>query len=112
MRFKVKISRSSIHKWIKEFSDICTYWNLRPEIMKKYNIRNKADILESFSFKHSGLTYNFMYHKPKLGILCHRFDCLGKYLIDMKKMCPSDFFKEDERCSKLQINVKIKKEDF
>lgn len=109
MRFKVKISRSCVHKWIKEFSDICSYYKLRSEIMKKYNIENKADILELFSFKHSGLTYNFMYHIPKLNILCYRFDSLGKYLKDMKKTCPSDFFKEDERCSQLQIDVKIKK---
>ncbi len=110
MRFKVKISKSCIHKWIKEFSDICSYWKLRSEIIKKYTIRNKGDVLESFSFNHSGLTYNFMFHKPKLGFMCSRFGSLVNYLTTMKEICPSDFFKEDERCSQLQVDIIIKKE--
>ena len=109
-RFKVKISIGSVHYWIKEFKNICSYWKFRPYVIKKYNKeKNKIDIIEAFSFKHSGLSYNFMFHRPKLDILCHHFDFLGKFLIDMKKACPSNFFKEDERCSQLKIDVKIKK---
>lgn len=110
-RFKVKISAVSVHYWIKEFKHICSYWKLRPDILKKYDIsKNNMDIIEAFSFKHSGLTYNFMYHKPKLEMLFHRFMSIRKYLTTMKDVCPSDFFKEDERCSQLQFDVIIKKE--
>ena len=111
MRFKVKISVVSVHYWIKEFKNICSYQRLRPNVMKKYNIvKRKINIIEFFSFKHSGLTYNFMYHKPKLEMLSYRFISLKKYLISMKDVCPSDFFNENERCSQLQIDVIIKKE--
>lgn len=108
-RFKVKISKSCVHKWIKEFSSICSYYKLRSETLKRYDIKNQANIIESFSFKHSGLTYDFMYHKPKLEMLSYRFISLRKYLKSMKDVCPSDIFNEDERCSQLQVDVSIKK---
>jgi len=105
-RFKVKVSKSSVHSWIKEFSDICTYRKLRPQVVKKY----KGNIVFSFSFKHSGLTYNFMYHLPKMEMLCSSYPSLIQYLRNMENRCPSDIFKEDERCSQLLIDVEIKKE--
>jgi transposase-like protein len=106
MRFKVKISKSCIHKWIKEFSSICSYKKLRSRVVKKYS----GNIIDSFSFQHSGLTYNFTYHIPKLEFLAARFPSLIRFILDMEKECPSDFFKEDERCSQLKIDAKIKKE--
>jgi len=105
-RFKIKVSKSSVHSWVKEFSDICTYWKLRPEVVKKY----KDKIVHAFSFQHSGLTYNFRYHLPKVELLCNKYPSLIQYLRDMEKRCPSDLFKEDERCSQLLVDVKIKKE--
>jgi len=109
-RFKVKISAVSVHYWIKEFKNICSYWKLRPAVMKKYNkAKNKVEVIESFSFKHSGLTYDFMYHIPKLEMLSQRFISLSKYLKSMKELCPSDLFNENQRCSQLKIDISFKK---
>ena len=105
-RFKVKVSKSSVHSWVKEFSGICTYGKLRPRVIKKY----KNKIIYAFSFQHSGLTYDFRHHRPKLEMLCSGFPTLVRYLKDMKSKCPSDIFKENKRCSQLQIDVKIKKD--
>jgi len=105
-KYKVKVSKSSVHSWIKEFSDICTYEKLRSKVMKKY----KDDIIFESSFQHSGLTYNFRYHLPKLEMLCTRFPSPTRYLKGMKNRCPSDIFKENERCSQLQFDVAIKRE--
>ena len=106
-RFKVKVSKSTIHSWVKEFSNICTYRKLRPQVVKKYNDK----LIFAFSFQHSGLTYDFKYHLPKLEMLCSSFPSLIKYLKDMKNRCPSDIFKENERCSQVLIGVKIKREE-
>ena len=104
-RFKVKISKSSVHSWIKEFSDICSYNKLRPRIIKKYT----GNIIHAFSFQHSGLTYNFQFHLPKLEMLSSKYPSLMQYLKNMKTRCPSDIFKENERCSQIKLNVSIKK---
>lgn len=107
-RFKVKASKSSVHSWVQEFSDICTYGKLRPRVVKKY----KDKIVFAFSFQHSGLTYDFRYHLPKVEMLCARYPSLIQYLTDMEKQCPSDIFKEDERCSQLRVDVDIKREGW
>lgn len=107
-RFKVKVSKSSVHNWIKEFSDICSYDKLRSQVIKKYTNKN---IIFSFSFKHSGLTYDFQYHIPKLEILSSKHPMLMQYLRNMENRCPSDIFKENERCSQIKLkDVKIKKQ--
>ena len=106
-RFKVKVSKSSVHAWIKEFADICTYRKLRLQVVKKY----LGDIVFAYSFQHSGLTYDFRYHLPKLELLCSSYPSLTRYLRDMEKRCPSDIFKENKRCSQIKLNaVKFKKQ--
>jgi len=105
-RFKVKVSKSSVHSWIKEFSSVCSYKKQRSRVVKKYS----GNIIDSFSFQHSGLTYNFTYHRPKLEFLAAMFPTLICFILDKEKKCPSDFFNENERCSKIQLEVKFKKE--
>lgn len=34
-RFKVKISKSSVSQWLKEYKDICTYHKFREKIVRK-----------------------------------------------------------------------------
>lgn len=106
-RFKVKVSKSSVHSWVKEYSNICSYRKLRSQVVRKY----KDDIVYAFSFQHSGLTYNFQHHLPKLEMLSSRYPSLIRYLKDMKRRCPSDIFKENERCSQIILDVRIKKEE-
>ncbi len=107
-RFKVRISKSSVHQWLKEYRDICTYYETREKALKDYG----KDILASKTFEHNGLNYNFKFHKPKLEILCKEngFYGLVKYINGFEKGCP-DFFKEDERCSQFKIDIKINKEN-
>jgi len=107
-QFKVNVSKSSLHSWIKEFAEICTYRKLRAKVVKKYGEK----IICEHSFKHSGLTYNFTYHLPKVEILCSQYPSLINYLTDMHKRCPSDVFREGERCSQLLFDVRIKKDGF
>jgi len=102
-RFKVNVSKSSIHQWLKEFKEICTYHKLRGEALKNYG----KDILMSKTFEHNGLAYNFRYHKPKLE-LCS-YPSLINYVKNFEQGCPAKFFEEDDRCSQLKVDIKIKK---
>ncbi|MCL6087531.1 MAG: hypothetical protein M1475_03895 [Actinobacteria bacterium] len=108
-RFKVKISKSSVSQWLKEFKSICTYYKFRKKIIKGVN----REILFSKTFNHNGLAYNFKYHLPKLEILCHAdsFKLLAKYLKNLKSGCPEFFNDIENRCSQITIDLKIKKED-
>jgi len=105
-RYKVKVSKSSVHQWLKEFKDICTYPRIRKKALKDYGRR----ILISKTFEHNGLNYNFRYHKVKLALFAKNLPGLAKYIKDFEKGCP-DFFQEDERCSQLKIDINIKKEN-
>lgn len=105
-RFKLRICKSSVHQWLKEFKDICTYYKVRPKALKNY----RKEILVSKTFEHNGLNYNFKYHKVKLNILAAGRSGLLQYIKGFENGCP-DFFKEDKRCSQLKIDIKIKKEN-
>jgi len=107
-KYKIKVSKSSVHSWIKEFSKICSYRNFRSFVLKNYKENGK--IIDAFSFKHCGLSYNFMYHKPKLELLSVKFPTLESFIINMKRKCPNDFFNEDERCSQIKLAFNIRKE--
>jgi len=102
-RFKVKTSKSSVHAWVHQFADICTYAKLRAAVVKRYTGKPTY----AFSFYHSGLTYTFQYHLPKLEVLCTRYPALIQYLKTMHSAYPPHFFKDDERCSQLMIDVAI-----
>lgn len=87
-RFKVKVSKSSVSQWLKEFSTICTYYKLRKKILDDYG----KEIIISKTFTHNGLAYNFKYHRPKLEILCGRygFQPLEKYIENFSKKAALD----------------------
>lgn len=104
-RFKVKISKSSVSQWLKEFKDICTYYKFRKKIFKEY----KKDILVSKTFKHNELSYNFKYHKPKLDFFCgnKKYSPLMKYIEDLNNGLPQFFNDIENRCSQIKININI-----
>lgn len=107
-RFKVKISKSSVSQWLKEFKSVCTYNKLRKNVSKSYG----REILVSKNFIHNGLAYNFKYHRPKLEILSssHELQTLKEYIENFsKKGCPEFFNDIKNRCSQIQIKTKIKK---
>ncbi len=107
-RFKVKISKSSVSQWLKELKNICTYYKIRPQVVKNYD----QAILISKTFKHNDLAYNFKYHKPKLEIFCgnNNFSSLATYIKKFEKGCPEFFNDIENRCSQTKIEVGIKKE--
>ncbi len=107
-KYKIKVSTSSVHSWIEQYSKICSYKKIRSKLLRNY--KNKAEIIETYSFKHVGLTYNFMYHKPKLEMLCKSFLSLHRFIIKMKDECPNDFFNESNRCSQLKLDINVRKE--
>jgi len=83
-RFKVRVSKSSVHTWIKEFKNICTYHKIRDKILKEYG----KDIIVSKDFVHNDLAYNFKYHKAKLEILAYLYPSLINYIKSFEKGCP------------------------
>ena len=103
-QFKVKVSKSALHYWVKQSLDICTYHKIRSDIRKNY----KKNIICEYGFEHSGLTYNFMYHLPKVDFLCQKYPSVGVYLKEMKSRCPSEIFQNSHRCSQIKNNIKIK----
>jgi len=103
-RFKVKVSKSSVSQWLKEFRNICTYHKIRPEAVRSH----QKEILVSKTFIHNDLAYNFKYHKPKLEMLCkdQGFSPLIRYLKRFEKGCPKFLDDIENRCS--QTNTVLK----
>lgn len=106
-RFKVRVSKSSVSQWLKEFRGICTYHRIRPAAVKDYGGR----ILVSKTFEHSGLAYHFKYHKPKPELLCkdQGFSSLMGYLKRFERGCPKFFDDVENRCSQVRIAVRFSK---
>jgi transposase-like protein len=103
-RFKVGISKSSVHRWLSEFSAVCTYHELRSRILKNYG----REILFIKAFEHDGLYYNFRYHKPKLEILCgSEFAGLVKYVKSVEKGRLKFFDAIEDMCSQIKVDVEI-----
>lgn len=106
-RFKVKLSKSSVHGWLKEFEDICTYNRLREGIYGNY----EGEMLFGKTFEHNGLKYDFQYHAPKLELLCtNGFSGLADYVRGFEQGCPEFFGSIESRCSQLKIDVRIGKQ--
>lgn len=104
-RYKIRATKSTIHRWIQQYRDICTYYNLRQAMMKRYGM----DIVVSKGFEYNGLAYNFRYHKGKLELLGKDFPSLASYVNRFESGCPSFFDSIENRCSKLKIDVAIEK---
>jgi len=59
------------------------------------------------SFKH-GWFYHYRVHLPKTEELCnYKFDSLKKYLIDVHKSCPDEYFQKGPRGSGLRMNLNL-----
>lgn len=103
-RFKVKTSKSSVHNWINEFSDVCSFRKMRDKVLKDFD----RDVVFTNSFEHQGLEYKFRYHKAKLKKLASNYPGLVRYLERFEEGCPSEFFEGGERCSQLNLRVRLK----
>ena len=105
-RFKVKVSISSLHNWLTEFSDVCSFGRIRNEMLKNFK---KGEVIFTNSFEHQGLDYEFKYHKAKLGKLASDHSDLVKYLKRFEHGCPGEMFEGGERCSQIKLDVTVKK---
>lgn len=103
-RYKVKMSKSSVHSWITEFSDMCSFGSMRHEALKEFE---KDGLVFTKSFEHRGLQYLFRYHKAKLKQYGACFPGLVRYMKSFERGCPDEMFEGGERCSKLRLNVNI-----
>ncbi|RLF39813.1 MAG: hypothetical protein DRN12_06450 [Thermoplasmata archaeon] len=103
-RFKTRVSRSTVHSWVKEFYGICDYNDLRSRIKKRFRV---DEVIQVYSFMHGGLTYDFRYHQSKLEILGNSFPSIVRYLKGLNSRSIDEFFREDDRSSKTRLDIKV-----
>jgi len=107
-KYKIKVPNSTINSWITQYSKICSFRKIRSNVLSYY--KNKKEIVKSFSFKHNGCTYNFIYHRPKLEMYCKGFPSLLRFITKMKDECPNIFFNRKNKYSQLKLEIKSRKE--
>ena len=105
-KYKINLNKEGVKKWIEDYLKLCNNEKIRSSIFNNY----KENIIDSFSFRHSDNIYNYKYHKAKLDLLCEDYPTLVNYLKKLKDECPDNFFKKNERISKLDLDVKILEE--
>ncbi len=104
-RFKVKVSKSAVDSWIKEFKNICTYWRIRGEAMKLFP---PEKVIFKKTFFHQ-IPYKFQYHQAKLKMFIKGyFSELARYLKDTPKKCPDKMFVSGKaRGSRIKLDFPI-----
>ncbi|MBN2422620.1 IS1 family transposase [Candidatus Woesearchaeota archaeon] len=113
-KFKIKIPVTTLHSWIKEYKNICTYHRLRKKAQTKFKQNN---IISSEKLQHNQI-YNFQLHNAKLNLLSNqipkiKFQLLKQYLKKIQtKQFPHHIFKSDKntaqslpRASKIKFNI-------
>ena len=106
-RFKIRLPKSTLNGWIKEFKSVTPFYKIKQFVLKDYL---PDEVIASKNFTHNGLQYNFKYHLAKLEYICeaNQFNSLRKYIIKIHSGTPS-FFGNDKRCSKPEIYFETKK---
>ena len=105
-KYKINVADNIIYSWIKDYYKICNYQKIRSYILKNHN----GGIIDAFSFNHHNLTYNFMFHKPKLKFLCDKYPNLLNYILKMKELYPRNFFNKDKKHSNLKLDIDFRRE--
>jgi len=80
-RFHIKIPESTIHSWLKEYSNICTFTRIREQAVK---LNKPEEMIFSQKLQHNQV-YNFQLHKAKLALQAkelpeQKFQLLKDYL--------------------------------
>ena len=107
-RFKAMVSKSAVDSWIKEFSNICTYWRIRGKALKLFP---PEEIIYKRTFFHQ-IPYRFQYHRAKLEMFIKDyFSGLARYLKDIPEKCPHRMFLTGKvRSSRIELDFSIKPE--
>jgi transposase-like protein len=95
-RSRVNVPLSTLHAWIGQFAQVCTFTNLR----KRYTLEPE-EVLYSKTFVHKQ-EYKFAFHRLKTNVLCkRRFPSIRRYLWNISENCPNDLFQRSDgaRCS-------------
>ena len=115
-RFHVKLPTSTIHSWIKEYSNICTFNRLRQKAIKLFK---PEEIIFSQKLQHNQV-YEFKLHKAKLELLKkelpeQKHQLLKNYLEKIPTHFPHHIFtipdeELEKRASQLKASLlKVKK---
>ena len=99
-RHKVVVGRSSVLRWCKEFG--LGYLDIKDRLIGKYG----SNLIIGRVFKHSGLLYNFKFHKGKLKEF-GKFLGLKNFIFDLSKGVDGRIFNSENRCSKLKEKVSV-----
>lgn len=80
-RFHIRIPESTIHSWIKQYSNICTFHRIRQQATK---LHKPEKIIFSHNLQHNQI-YKFQLHKAKLELTAkemppQKFQLLKSYL--------------------------------
>lgn len=98
-KHKVDVSTSSISRWVENYD--LGYSIIRQKITEKYNY----PFIVGRMFKHSGLIYNFKYHKGKLKEF-GKFSGLKSFIFNLSKGTDERYFTTDsKRCSQISKEV-------
>lgn len=103
-RYKANTSSSTIHNWIDEFRDICSYSKRR----KKHGDFYDPPLIESTTFYHSDLRYDFRYHIGKLEDASSYRPNVVDFIKDVPDICPHELFNKDSQEMKRASNQNLK----
>ncbi len=103
-RYKANTSSSTIHNWIDEFKDVCSYSNKRKEHRDEYD----PPFIESITFYHSDLRYDFRYHTGKLQDASPYRSNVVDFIRDVPDICPHELFNKDYPEMKRASNQDLK----
>jgi transposase-like protein len=103
-QYKVIITKSSVSRWVQEYN--LGYTSIRSRIIKKHG----NSLIIGRMFKHSGLVYNFKYHKAKLNEF-GKYKGLKEFVFELSRGVEDRFFLNSNRCSqakeRVSVNVKV-----
>ena len=99
-RYKTKVPRSTIHSWLKEYSDIFTFSSLR----HKYTI-DPSKIIQNKKFYHQQI-YEFQYHQLKLNITAKKYPGIKSYINKILTSLDNSLFETGPRCSAPTNDIK------
>lgn len=104
-RYRVRVSKSTVSRWMDRFRDMAPFLTLRKEALRQC----EGGLVVEREFTHRGMTYPFAYHRYKLALRCEDFPGLKEYIENFSG--EGRFFEEGGRCSQIRVEVKVRREE-
>jgi len=103
-QFKQSVPKSTLHSWLKQYEDICTFVKYR----RKFSF-SPEEVIKERVFQHHQ-EYAFKMHHLKINVLSKRFPGVKNYLWWVYNRCPNYFFTDNLRCSDFVVpNLYLKR---